>query len=64
MIANEIFRTTSPLNESWMGNRTPGWQSYMKLRHPDRTGFVIFPNYGSREVGKKLEKKLKKQTGL
>jgi mRNA interferase HicA len=44
--------------------RKAGWYpesqkgSHTKLIHPDRKDFIIFPNHGSKEVGKGLEKKL------
>ena len=36
----------------------------MKMKHPSKEGIIIFPNHGSQEVGKGLEKKIKKQAGL
>lgn len=47
-----------------------GWRiesqrgSHAKLTHPNSKGIVIFPNHGSKELGKGLEKKIKKQAGL
>lgn len=47
-----------------------GWKvvsqkgSHIKLRHPHRKGMIIFPNHGSRELGKGLLKKLFKQAGI
>jgi mRNA interferase HicA len=47
-----------------------GWKnagqsgSHIKLIHSDRKDFIIFPNHGSAELGKGLEKKIKKQAGL
>ena len=38
--------------------------SHIKLIHPDRTDFIIFPNHGSKEIGTGLEKKIRKQAGL
>ncbi|MEM8900902.1 MAG: type II toxin-antitoxin system HicA family toxin [Bacteroidota bacterium] len=38
--------------------------SHMKMKHPSKEGIIIFPNHGSQEVGKGLEKKIKKQAGL
>jgi mRNA interferase HicA len=38
--------------------------SHMKLAHAERKDFIIFPNHGSREIGKGLEKKIRKQAGL
>lgn len=50
--------------------RKAGWYSesqkgsHIKLIHPDRTDFIIFPNHGSKEIGTGLEKKIRKQAGL
>jgi len=38
--------------------------SHVKLIHPKIKGIIIFPNHGSKELGKGLEKKIKKQAGL
>ncbi len=34
------------------------------MRHEEKGGVIIFPNHGSSEMGKGLEKKLLKQAGL
>lgn len=50
--------------------RKDGWQivsqkgSHLKLKHPSKDGVLIFPNHGSRELGKGLQRKLFKQAGL
>lgn len=50
--------------------RKAGWYpesqkgSHIKLIHSERSDFIIFPNHGSKEVGKGLEKKIRKQAGL
>jgi len=50
--------------------RKAGWYpdgqkgSHIKLIHPDRPDYIIFPNHGSKEMGRGLEKKIKKQAGL
>lgn len=47
-----------------------GWEvisqrgSHVKLRHPELPGIIIFPNHGSRELGKGLEGKIRKLAGL
>jgi len=38
--------------------------SHIKLMHPTKKGVIIFPNHGSAELGKGLEKKLFKQAGI
>lgn len=47
-----------------------GWRiesqrgSHVKLVHSSIKGIIIFPDHGSKELGKGLEKKIKKQAGL
>jgi predicted RNA binding protein YcfA (HicA-like mRNA interferase family) len=36
----------------------------VKLKHDYKKGIVIFPNHGSQEVGKGLEKKIIKDAGI
>jgi len=38
--------------------------SHMKLTHPNNREFIIFPNHGSSELGKGLEKKIRKKAGI
>ena len=38
--------------------------SHLKLKHPARPGTLIFPDHGSRELGKGLAQKLFKQAGI
>jgi predicted RNA binding protein YcfA (HicA-like mRNA interferase family) len=38
--------------------------SHLKLRHPEKPGTLIFPDHGSRELGKGLQRKLFKQAGI
>jgi len=50
--------------------RKAGWDpvsqkgSHVKLVHPKRKDYIIFPNHGSKEIGTGLEKKIRKQAGL
>lgn len=50
--------------------RQAGWYdisqcgSHIKMKHPDRTDFIIMLDHGSKEMGKGLERKIKKQAGL
>jgi len=50
----------------WRLLKKDGWYpvsqsgSHVKLRHPTKKGMIIFPNHGSRELGKGLEMKLRK----
>ena len=39
-------------------------ESHVKLIHPKIKGIIIYPNHGSKELGKGIEKKIKKQAGL
>jgi mRNA interferase HicA len=38
--------------------------SHVKLRHDLKTGTIIFPNHGSQELGKGLERKIKKDARI
>ncbi len=50
--------------------RKDGWYiisqkgSHLKLGHDTKTNRIIFPNHGSQEVGKGLEKRILKEAGL
>jgi mRNA interferase HicA len=38
--------------------------SYIKMRHQTKKGTIIFPNHGSQELGKGLEKRILKDAGI
>jgi len=38
--------------------------SHVKLKHDKKPGIIIFPNHGSQEVGKGLERKILKDAGV
>jgi mRNA interferase HicA len=38
--------------------------SHVKLKHDEKPGIIIFPNHGSQEIGKGLEKKILKDAGI
>jgi mRNA interferase HicA len=38
--------------------------SHVKMKHPNKTGIIIFPNHGSQELGKGLERKILKDAGI
>jgi mRNA interferase HicA len=38
--------------------------SHIKMRHLTKDGILIFPNHGSKEISKGLEKAIKKQAGI
>jgi predicted RNA binding protein YcfA (HicA-like mRNA interferase family) len=60
MKASELLRLL--LQAGWYSETQKG--SHMKLVHPDRTDFIVFPNHGSKEIGRGLEKKIRKLAGL
>ena len=43
-----------------------GWfaGSHMIMEHPTKKGQIVCPYHGSHEVGKGLEKKIKKEAGI
>jgi predicted RNA binding protein YcfA (HicA-like mRNA interferase family) len=56
MKSNELLKL---LNKSgWKTERQSG--SHLILKHHDRKELIVFPNHGSKEVGKGLEMKIKK----
>lgn len=38
--------------------------SHLKLIHPVKSGIIIFPDHGSKEIGKGLQKKILSDAGL
>ena len=38
--------------------------SHIKMRHETKKGTIVFPNHGSQELGKGLEKKILKDAGI
>jgi len=38
--------------------------SHVKMKHPTKPGTIVFPNHGSQELGKGLEKKIFKDAGI
>ena len=38
--------------------------SHIKLKHGVKVGVIIFPNHGSQELGKGLEKRILKDAGI
>ena len=57
---SEVLRALQ--QHGWYFVRQGG--SHVILRHPDKEGFISFPNHGSAELGKGLTKKILKQAGL
>jgi predicted RNA binding protein YcfA (HicA-like mRNA interferase family) len=60
MKCSELLRLL--LKDGWMIVSAKG--SHLKMRHPTKPGVIIFPDHGSKEIGKGLEKKLRKDAGL
>jgi predicted RNA binding protein YcfA (HicA-like mRNA interferase family) len=49
-------------NDGWYPISQKG--SHVKLKHDLKKGIIIFPNHGSQEMGKGLEKKILKDAGI
>jgi len=60
MKSSELYRIL--IQDGWYAVSQSG--SHIKMRHKGKSGVIIFPNHGSNEVGKGLEKKLLKQVGI
>jgi len=60
MKCSELYRFL--IKDGWYPVSQKG--SHVKMRHDKKAGTIIFPNHGSQEVGKGLEKKILKAAGL
>ena len=60
MKSSELYRILT--QDGWYPVSQSG--SHVKMKHATKSGLVIFPNHGSSEVGKGLEKKLLKQARI
>lgn len=60
MKCSELYRIL--IADGWYPVGQKG--SHKKMRHPSKTGVIIFPDHGSQEIGKGLEKKILKQAGI
>jgi len=60
MKCSELFRLLK--KEGWYAVSQKG--SHVKMKHNTRDGTIIFPNHGSQEVGKELEKKILRDAGI
>lgn len=49
-------------DDGWYGVSQKG--SHLKMRHNHKEGVIVFPNHGSKELGKGLERTLFKQAGI
>ncbi len=60
MKCSELYRLL--LKDGWYPVTQSG--SHVKMRHDKKPGTIIFPNHGSQELGKGLEKKIRRDAGL
>ena len=60
MKSSELVRLLK--KDSWYVTRQTG--SHMIMEHPSKKGQIVCPFHGSQEVGKRLEKKIKKDAGI
>ena len=60
MKCSELYRLL--MKDGWYPVSQSG--SHVKLKHDKKPGIIIFPNHGSQEVGKGLEKRIRKDAGL
>lgn len=60
MKCSEAYRIL--LKDGWYPVSQSG--SHVKLKHYAKDGVIIFPNHGSQELGKGLQKKLFKKAGI
>jgi mRNA interferase HicA len=60
MKCSELYRLL--LKDGWHPISQKG--SHVKMKHDKKPGILIFPDHGSQEVGKGLERKLLKDAGI
>jgi predicted RNA binding protein YcfA (HicA-like mRNA interferase family) len=60
MKCSELLRLL--LKDGWVVVSTKG--SHLKMKHPQKPGIIIFPDHGSHEMGKGMEKKIRKDARL
>ncbi|MEX0596693.1 MAG: type II toxin-antitoxin system HicA family toxin [Candidatus Paceibacterota bacterium] len=60
MKCSELYRLL--IKDGWYPTSQSG--SHVKMKHDKKSGIIIFPNHGSQEMGKGLEKKIRKDAGL
>jgi mRNA interferase HicA len=60
MKCSELLRIL--LKDGWGIVSTKG--SHLKMKHPQKPEIIIFPDHGSREMGKGMERKIRKAAGL
>ena len=60
MKCSQLYRIL--IKDGWYAISQKG--SHIKMKHPVKEGMIIFPNHGSQEMGKGLEKKLFIDAGI
>jgi predicted RNA binding protein YcfA (HicA-like mRNA interferase family) len=60
MKSSQLYRILT--KDGWYAVSQKG--SHVKMRHETKEGIIIFPNHGSSEIGKGLEKKILKDAGI
>lgn len=60
MKSSELLRLLK--RDGWFVVRQSG--SHVILQHRQKSGQIVCPSHGSHEIGKGLEKKIKKDAGL
>lgn len=60
MKCSEIYRILT--KDGWYPVTQKG--SHIKMKHPTKPGTIVFPNHGSQELGKGLERKILKDAGI
>ena len=60
MKCSELYRIL--MRDGWYPISQKG--SHIKMIHETKKGLIIFPNHGSQEIGKGLEKKILKAAAI
>lgn len=60
MKCSQLYRLL--IKDGWYAVSQKG--SHIKMRHTKKKGLIIFPNHGSQEMGKGLEKRIRKDAGI
>jgi mRNA interferase HicA len=60
MKCSELLRQL--IKDGWVVVSSKG--SHLKMIHPIKKGLIVFPDHGSKEMGKGMVNKIKKDAGL